>query len=65
MDTSLPKRCQNLLSEYKCMTDSYLTLQKVGENPEDMSKLTNAIKRLRKEYLMKCPLPESGLPKLF
>ncbi len=47
------------------MTDSYLTLQKVGENPEDMSKLTNAIKRLRKEYLMKCPLPESGLPKLF
>ncbi len=65
MDISLPLRCRNLLSEYKFMVNSYLTLRQAGEKPEDITDVANAIKRMRKEYLIKCPLPESGLPKLF
>jgi hypothetical protein len=43
------------------MIDSYLCLRQKGETPIDLMK---AIKRMRKEYLMKCPIPETGLPKL-
>jgi hypothetical protein len=65
MNTSLPMRCRDLLSEYKFMVDSYLTLRQAGEKPEGIKDLSSAIKRMRKEYLIKCPLPEMGLPKLF
>jgi hypothetical protein len=61
MDSSLPPRCKDLLSEYNFMIDSYLCLRQKGETPIDLMK---AIKRMRKEYLMKCPIPETGLPKL-
>ncbi len=65
MNTSLPLRCRDILSEYKFMVDSYLTLRQAGEKPEGITDLSSAIKRMRKEYLIKCPLPETGLPKLF
>jgi hypothetical protein len=64
MNASLPLRCRDLLSEYKFLVDSYL-MQQAGEKPADMTELAGAIKRMRKEYLIKCPLPESGLPNLF
>jgi hypothetical protein len=65
MNTSLPLRCRDLLSEYKFLVDSYLTLRQAGKKPDDITDLAGAIKRMRKEYLIKCPLPDSGLPKLF
>ncbi len=57
----LPKRCHDLLSEYKWLVDSYLLVCKTGEYPTE---LANTIKRMRKEYLMKCPLPDHGIPKV-
>jgi hypothetical protein len=65
MNTPLPLRCTDLLSKYNSLVDSYATLLHAGENPKGITKLAGAIERMRKEYLIKCPLPDSGLPKLF
>lgn len=58
MSFELPPTCKDLLTKYKYAFMSYYVLR---QDDKDTIEVKNILKLMRKEYLMKCPIPKAGI----
>lgn len=58
MSLELSPTCNDLLANYKYTFMSYYVLR---QDDKDTTEIRNILKLMRKEYLMKCPVPKAGI----